>query len=129
MFNVIAVAVLMSAPQAAAAPDTFVDREQRAHMAEGAASGPGYQKQFWNKTAQALTDAYRGCIATHAGDKTPFTLVADISPDGHPLNVDVRAPIAVARCVAAKFSTWTFPAPPKFPGSANYPIVIDISVK
>lgn len=129
MLNLIAVALLMSAPQAAAAADRFVEREQRAHMAEGAASGPAYQKQFWDKTAQAMSDAYRGCIARNNGDKTPFTLVADISPDGHPLNVDVRAPIAVAHCVAAMFSTWTFPAPPKFPGSANYPIVIDISVK
>ncbi|RDS83184.1 peptidase C13 [Dyella psychrodurans] len=129
MFSVLAFAFLAGAPQAAAVADTFTEREHRAHMAEGAASGPGYQKQFWDKTGNAMTDAYRGCIASNAGDKTPFTLVADISPDGHPLNVEVRAPIPVARCVAAQFSTWTFPAPPKFPGSANYPIVIDMSAK
>jgi hypothetical protein len=128
MLNLIAVAMLMGAPQAAATPDAFAQREQRAHMAEAAVSGPAYQKQFWDKTTPAMNDAYRACIASNDGDKTPFTLVADISPDGHPLHVDVRAPIAVARCVAAKFSTWTFPPPPKFPGSTNYPIVIDISV-
>jgi hypothetical protein len=129
MLDLLTVALLMGAPQAATAPDTFAERAQRAHMAEGAASGPAYQKQFWDKTAKVLTDAYRECIASNNDDKTPFTLVADISPDGHPLHVDVQAPIPVARCVAAQFSSWTFPAPPKFPGSANYPIVIDISVK
>ncbi|WP_233590269.1 peptidase C13 [Dyella dinghuensis] len=130
MFSVIAIALLMGAPQAAAtSDDAFSERVQHGHMAEGAASGPGYQKQFWNKTAIALGNTYRGCIASNAGDKTPFTLVADISPDGHPLNVEVRAPIPVAQCVAAQFSTWTFPAPPKFPGSVNYPIIIDVSVK
>jgi hypothetical protein len=130
MLSVIATALLMGAPQAAAASDdTFTERVQHAHMAEGAANGPAYQKQFWGKTGNPMTDTYRGCLASNAGDKTPFTLVADISPDGHPLNVEVRAPIPVAKCVAAQFSTWTFPAPPKFPGSANYPIVIDMSVK
>lgn len=130
MLSVIAIALLMGAPQAAAtADDAFSERVQHGHMAEGAASGPAYQKQFWNKTAIALGNTYRGCIASNVGDKTPFTLVADISPDGHPLNVDVRAPIPVAKCVAAQFSTWTFPAPPKFPGSVNYPIIIDVSVK
>jgi hypothetical protein len=128
MLNLIAVALLMGAPQATSTPDAFAEREQRAHMAEGAPSGPVYQKQFWDRTTPLMGGAYRECIASNHGDKTPFTLVADISPDGHPLHVDVRAPIAVAQCVAAKFSSWTFPAPPKFPGSVNYPIVIDISV-
>jgi hypothetical protein len=129
MLSVIAVAFLMGAPQASMVSDTFNDRVQRGHMAEGAASGPAYQKQFWNKTGNPMTDTYRGCIASNAGDKTPFTLVADISPDGHPLHVEVRAPIPVAQCVAAQFSSWTFPPPPKFPGSVNYPIIIDMSVK
>jgi hypothetical protein len=129
MFSVIAVALFMGAPQAAAVSDTFNERVQHGHMAEAAASGPGYQKQFWGKTGNPMTDTYRGCLASNGSDKTPFTLVADISPDGHPLNVDVRAPIPVAKCVAARFSSWTFPSPPKFPGSDNYPIVIDMSVK
>ncbi|GAB2563314.1 peptidase C13 [Dyella jejuensis] len=129
MLSILAFAALAGAPQTAAARDTFDARVQRAHMAEGAASGPAYQKQFWNKTGHAMTDTYRSCIDSHGGDKTPFTLVADISPDGHPLNVEVVAPIPVARCVAAQFSTWTFPAPPTFGGSADYPIVIDMSVK
>jgi hypothetical protein len=130
MLSVIAIALLMGAPQAATtSDDTFTERVRHGHMAEGAASGPAYQKQFWNKTGNPMTDAYRSCLASNVGDKTPFTLVADISPDGHPLNVEVRAPIPVAKCVATEFSTWTFPAPPKFQGSTNYPIVIDVSVK
>jgi hypothetical protein len=130
MLGVIAIALLMGAPQAAAtSDDAFSERVQHGHMAEGAASGPAYQKQLWTKIGNPMTDTYRGCLASNAGDKTPFTLVSDISPDGHPLNVEVRAPIPIAKCVAAQFSSWTFPAPPKFPGAVNYPIVIDMSVK
>jgi hypothetical protein len=129
MFGVVVVTLLMGAPQTAVAPDTFTERVRHGHMAEAAASGPAYQKQFWDKTGDPMTNTYRRCIADNGGDNTPFTLVADISPDGRALNVEVRAPIPVARCVAAQFSTWAFPKPPKFPGSVNYPIVIDMSVK
>jgi hypothetical protein len=61
-------------------------------------------------------------------DKSPFTLVADISPDGHPLNVEVRAPTPVATCLVGQFSVWTFPTPPMLPGSVDYPIEIDVSM-
>ena len=128
MLTVIAVALLAGA-QPAASADTFTVRVQRAKMLEASATGPAYQKQFWDKTRQPMTDALRGCIASNMpADKSPFTLVADISPDGHPLNVEVRAPTPVARCLAGQFSVWSFPAPPKAPGSTNYPIEIDVSM-
>jgi hypothetical protein len=76
-----------------------------------------------------MTDALRGCIASNMpADKSPFTLVADISPDGHPLNVEVRAPTPVATCLVGQFSVWTFPTPPMLPGSVDYPIEIDVSM-
>jgi hypothetical protein len=128
MLTVIALAFLAGA-QPAASSDDFSARVQRAKMLETAAAGPAYQKQFWDKTKQPMTTALRGCIASNMpADKSPFVLVADISPDGHPLKVDVRAPTPVARCLAGEFSLWTFPVPPKASGSTDYPIEIDVSM-
>lgn len=127
MLTLIAAALLAGAP--AATTDAFTTRVQRAKMVEAGATGPTYQKQFWAKTGNPMTDALKACLASNTpADKSPFTLVADISPDGHPLNVDVRAPTPVAKCLAGQFSAWTFPAPPKLPDSANYPIEIDVSM-
>lgn len=120
---------LLAGMQAPASPDTFTDRMQRAKMMEASATGPAYQKQFWAKTGNPMTDALKACLASSKHpDKSPFTLVADISPDGHPLNVEVRAPTPVAKCLESRFVTWTFPAPPKLSDSTNYPIEIDVSM-
>jgi hypothetical protein len=128
MLIVLAFALLTGAPPAAPT-DTFNARVMRGKMVEAGSTGPAYQKQFWAKTGNPMTDALRGCIASNIpADKSPFTLVADISPDGHPLNVEVRAPTPIAKCLAGQFSTWTFPAPPKLPDSTNYPIEIDVSM-
>jgi len=126
----IAIAVALLAGAAPAAPaDTFTARVTRSKMVEASTTGPAYQKQLWAKIRVPMTDALRGCIASNMpADKSPFTLVADISPDGHPLNVEVRAPTPVATCLAGQFSVWTFPTPPKLPGSVNYPIEIDVSM-
>ena len=127
MLTLIASALLGGAPPAVT--DVFTARVQHAKMAESGATGPAYQKQFWAKVGNPMTDALKACLASNApADKSAFTLVADISPDGHPLNVQVRAPTPVARCLAGQFSAWTFPAPPKLPDSGNYPIEIDVSM-
>ncbi|GGA13172.1 peptidase C13 [Dyella caseinilytica] len=128
MLTVVALALLAGSPPATTG-DTFTQRVQQAKMLEGSATGPAYQKQFWDKIKEPMTEALRGCITSNApADKSPFTLVADISPDGRALNVEVQAPTPVARCLAGEFSVWTFPAPPKVPGSVNYPVEIDVSM-
>jgi hypothetical protein len=128
MLTALAFVLLAGAPPATST-DTFTTRVQTAKMLEASPAGPAYQKQFWDKTKGPMTDALRGCIASNMpADKSPFTLVADISPDGHPLNVDVRAPTSVAKCLSGQFSVWTFPVPPKLPHSTNYPIEIDVSM-
>jgi hypothetical protein len=128
MHVVIAFALLAGA-QPATSADAFATRVQRAKMIEASSSGPAYQKQFWAKTGNPMTDTLKSCLASNApADKSPFTLVADISPDGHPLNVEVRAPTPVAKCLAGQFAAWTFPAPPKLPDTVNYPIEIDVSM-
>lgn len=123
---------LLAAASSTAAPssaDTFTSRVYRAKLVEAGPTGPAYQKQFWAKTGNPMTDALRTCLGNRAtADKSPFTLVADISADGHPMNVEVRAPTPVAKCLASQFSAWTFPAPPKLPDSATYPIEIDVSM-
>ena len=128
MLTVIAFALLAGA-QPATSADAFTTRVQRAKMIEAGSTGPAYQKLFWAKTGNPMTDALKACLTSNApADKSPFTLVADISPDGHPLHVDVRAPTPVAKCLAGQFSAWTFPAPPKLSDSVNYPIEIDVSM-
>jgi hypothetical protein len=128
MLTVIALALLAGA-QPATTGDTFAERVHRAKILEASGTGPAYQKQFWDQTRQPMTETLRGCITSNApADKSPFTLVADISPDGHPLNVEVRAPTPVARCLAGQFSVWTFPKPPKASDSIDYPIEIDVSM-
>lgn len=128
MLTFLALALLAGA-QPATAADTFTARVQRAKMVEAGATGPAYQKQFWAKIGNPMTDALKACLASNApADKSPFTLIADISPDGHPLNVEVRAPTPVATCLAGQFTAWTFPAPPKLSDSVNYPIEIDVSM-
>jgi hypothetical protein len=127
MLNILALAMLTGITGSAA--DNFTVRVQHAKMVEAGATGPAYQKQFWAKIGNPMTDALKACLASNApADKSPFTLVADISPDGHALAVEVRAPTPVAKCLAGQFSTWTFPAPPKLPGSNSYPIEIDVSM-
>ncbi|HKT27247.1 peptidase C13 [Dyella sp.] len=126
---IVIVAALLAGVPSTTTPDAFTTRVQRAKMVEAGATGPAYQKQFWAKTGNPMTDTLKSCLAGNApADKSPFTLIADISFDGHPLNVEVRAPTPVAKCLAAQFSTWTFPAPPKLPDSATYPIEIDVSM-
>lgn len=127
MLTFLALALLAGAQPATS--DTFAARVQRAKMVEAGATGPAYQKPFWAKIGNPMTDALKACLASNApADKSPFTLVADITPDGRPLNVDVRAPTPVAKCLAGQFAAWTFPTPPKLSDSINYPIEIDVSM-
>ena len=128
MLSLMTLALLMGAPQTPGVDD-FSTRVTRAKLAEGAATGPAYQKLFWDKTGNPMTDTLKGCIKSNTpADKSPFTLVADLSADGHPLRVDVRPPTAVATCVAGQFSAWTFPKPPLSSDQVSYPVEIDVSV-
>lgn len=112
------------------APTTadFQARVTQAKLAEGAATGPGYQKQMWDRIGNLTTDAYKACLAaSQTPDKSPFTLVADIATDGRLTGVAVQPEIPVAKCMASHFSAVTLPAPPAKP--APYPIEIDFSIK
>jgi len=105
----------------------FHTRITQAKLAEGAATGAGYQKQMWDRIGNATTGAYKSCIAGGSpADKAPFTLVADVLADGTLQHIDVQPATPVANCMAGKFASWTLPAPPAQP--KPYPIEIDFSV-
>lgn len=111
-----------------AASADFQARVSQAKLAEGAAAGPAYQKQMWDRIGNPTTDAYKSCLASSApADKTPFTLVADVLADGRLNRIEVQPQTAVATCMAGQISSWTLPIPPGQP--KPYPVEIDFSIK
>ncbi|MHA6204822.1 peptidase C13 [Dyella soli] len=110
-----------------AAGADFHARITQAKLTEGAATGPAYQKQFWDHIGNGTTDMYKSCIASNMpADKTPFTLVANILADGRLAQIAVQPETPVARCMAGQFASLMVPAPPAQP--TPYPIEIDFSV-
>lgn len=115
---------------AAAAPaTTFAARVMRGKLVETGSTGPAYQKALWAQLDGPTTDALKACIHTHApADKSPFTLVADLRPDGTPSAVEVQPATPVATCFATWFGTTTLPPPPAVPDTPTYPLEIDVSI-
>ncbi|WP_114240362.1 peptidase C13 [Dyella sp. C9] len=108
--------------------DDFQARVSQAKLAEGAGSGPAYQKELWDRIGNPTTDAYKSCLASNTpADKTPFTLVANVMSDGKLARIQVQPTTEVAKCMAGQFSSWTLPVPPSSP--VPYPIEIDFSIK
>lgn len=106
----------------------FSARVARAKLAEGAAAGPGYQKQMWERIGNATTDAYKACLAgAQEADKQPFTLVADVGADGRLARIAVEPQTLVAQCMASHFAGFVLPAPPA--AARAYPIEVDFSIK
>lgn len=107
--------------------DEFTTRVTQAKLAEASATGPAYQKQLWDQIGNPTTDALKGCIGTlPKANKAPFTLVADVQPDGNLTRVEVRPTTDVATCLLSRFATWKLPAPPSSP--APYPIEVDFTI-
>jgi len=111
-----------------AAGADFQTRVKQAKLAEGAATGPAYQKKMWDRIGNATTDAYKACLASNTpADKSPFTLVANVGADGRLSDIAVQPATPVANCMAGQFASWVLPAPPAMP--APYPVEIDFSIK
>lgn len=119
----LALALLLAA---APASDDFATRTQQAKLAEAAASGAPYQKALWQRIGQPTTAAYKACLAGNHDDRTPFTLVLDLDAQGRPQRVAAQPDLPVARCIAGRFASWSYPAPPAAP--RPYPLEIDFSV-
>ncbi len=128
MLTSFALALMLSAPQAVP-DDSFSARVLRGKLVEAGVGGPAYQKQLWAQINDPVTVLLKSCLASNApADKSPFTVVADLSPDGKPARIEAQPATPVARCFADGFGEIALPPPPKLPDGAPYPIEIDVSI-
>ena len=128
MSLILSLALLLGAPSAQPA-DTFAARVTQGKLVEAGPTGAGYQKTLWHQLDGPVTAALKTCIASHApADKSPFTVVANIRPDGAPRRVEAQPATPLADCFARWLSTQTLPPPPKLSDTIDYPIEIDVSI-
>lgn len=128
MSTLLALALLLGAPQGASG-DSFAARVMQGKLVEAGNTGPAYQKQLWERINDPFAAALKACIVSNTpADKSPFTVVADVSPDGKPGRIEAQPATPVADCLAASLGRMTLSAPPKLPDSATYPIEIDVSI-
>jgi hypothetical protein len=128
MSTLLALALLLGTPSTPA-DHSFAARMLSGKLAEASPTGPAYQKQLWDRLTDPTAAALKACLASHApADKTSFTVVADVQPNGTPTAIDVQPVTPVARCLADWFARTTLPPPPKLPDDAVYPIEIDVSI-
>jgi hypothetical protein len=129
MSIILAFALQLATVPHAGADDTFAARVTRGKLVEAGASGPAYQKALWAQITDPTTVALKGCLASNApADKSPFTLVADVQPDGRPTRVAAEPSTPVANCLAGWLASLILPVPPKLAGGTAYPIEIDVSI-
>ena len=128
MLTLLALALLLGAPQGVSG-DSFATRVMQGKLVEAGNTGAAYQKQLWDRINDPFAAALKACIASNApADKSPFTVVADVSPDGEPGRIDVQPATPVANCLATSLGKMALPAPPRLPDRATYPIEIDVSI-
>lgn len=128
MSLILSLALLLGAPPTSPA-DSFAARVMHGKLVEVGPTGASYQKALWGQLNGPVTTALKTCIASHApADPAPFTVVADIRPDGQPGRVEAQPATAVASCFAQWLGTQTLPPPPQLADEAVYPIEIDVSI-
>ncbi|HEY0197470.1 MAG TPA: peptidase C13 [Rhodanobacter sp.] len=129
MSIILALALQLATAPHTSADDTFAARVTRGKLVEAGVTGPAYQKALWAQITDPTTTALKGCLASNApADKSPFTLVADVQPDGHPTRVAAEPATPVANCLAGWLASLILPAPPKLTDGNVYPIEIDVSI-
>ena len=128
MSFILSLALLLGTPATGPA-DSFAARVTRGKLVEAGPTGPDYQKVLWHQLDGPVTTALKTCIASHApADKSPFTVVADIRPDGASRRVVAQPATPLADCFARWLATQTLPPPPRLTDTIDYPIEIDISI-
>jgi hypothetical protein len=109
---------------------TFEERIELAKAAERSVDTWFYEKVMFDAVGPHLATTMRACFGQTAKPQAdPFVLVADLSPEGKAVNVEVRPPTAVAVCFSEGFATTAFPIPPRFQDRANFPVVIEMRIK
>lgn len=128
MLALFAIALQLTAVQTTAG-ESFSARVLHGKLVEAGVGGPEYQKQMWERINDPVTELLKGCIASNApADKSPFTVVAELAPDGKPGRIEAQPATPVARCFANGFGKIALPPPPKLSDSTLYPIEIDVSI-
>ncbi|WP_158882546.1 peptidase C13 [Rhodanobacter sp. L36] len=128
MSIVLAIA-LQLLPPTARADEAFAARVTRGRLVEVGPTGPAYQKALWSQITGPMTTALKDCLASNApADRSPFTLVADVTSDGRTTRVAAEPGTPVANCMTAWLASTMLPAPPKLADQPVYPIEIDVSI-
>lgn|SRR5690348_7382369 len=128
MLIALAFALMLASPPAAP-EDSFSARVLRGRMVEAGPGGAAYQKALWQQINDPAAVALKSCLDRHApADKSPFTVVANVLPDGKPAQVQARPATPVADCFADWLGTNTLPPPPALATEPVYPIEIDVSI-
>jgi hypothetical protein len=118
---------LLSGCQPGAAP-TFSDRVIQAKTVENTPAGARFIQTLLKTHGGEINGFFRTCYAQSDTEQSPFSLVADIMPDGRFANVAVRPESAVTRCYANKIGTLqTEIARPGDYATQAFPIVIHVN--
>jgi hypothetical protein len=126
----ILVLILLLCLVSTAFAETFEERVELARAAENAAETKPYQKQMFDAIGPHLSTVMKSCFASIKNPETePFTLVADVTPQGVADAVEVKPNTNIAACFAKGFASANFPPPPQFRGRSRYPMFIDMRIK
>ncbi len=120
-------AVLCILPITTYAQGTFDERVKAATQLEHTSVGRQYQAKIRNAIGVDMNKIIGHCGETiDSPDKSPFTLVADITRDSSLENIEVRPDTNVATCIADGLSSTPFPSPPASFAGDKYPFVLQM---
>lgn len=87
-----------------------------------------YQRAMYKSITGHLEDTFKKCFdTTRDAQMDPFTLVADITPEGTARAVEIKPETNIGRCFAKGFEAASFPQPPAVAGHDAFPIVMDLN--
>jgi len=126
----ILIPILLLCLVSTASAETFEERVELARAAEKAADTKPYQKQMFDAIGPHLAAAMKSCFGSIKNPETePFTLVADVTPEGRADAVDVKPNTNIAACFAKGFMSANFPPPPRFRDRSRFPMFIEMRIK
>lgn len=122
--------LLVCAALVHAAPgETFDEHVALARKAEADPALKEYPAIMIKGTRRHLARTMRTCAALKPSPEIKaFTLVADITPEGKPVAVEVQPATNVAECFASGFVKADFPKPPSYPGREGFPVTMKLRI-
>lgn len=108
--------------------ETFAERRQRAELVEAQSSVRSYlDDKMFPAVGPAIATAMHDCLKPKGASMKRFTILADLSKDGHFTRVAYEPKTNTATCFAAAMAAFHAPPPPTQDGNP-LPIVIDMKV-